>query len=76
MIASNQTKHVGYILDPFPIVKRKDEAQFNGDCRTQRDIPEIYAVLAEAQRTAQPYATRLDPPPADPRCCHPAKQKA
>ncbi len=27
--------------------------------------------MAEAIRTGKPYQTRLDPPPADPSCCHP-----
>jgi hypothetical protein len=27
---------VSYIMDTFPIVKRKDEARFNGDYRTKR----------------------------------------
>jgi hypothetical protein len=30
--------------------------------------------MAEAMRTGKPYQTRLDPPPADPRCCHPPKE--
>ena len=63
-----------YILDTFPIVKRKNEAKFNGDYRTKRVILEIYDALAVAQRTGQPYQTRLDPPPADPRCCHPPRE--
>jgi hypothetical protein len=62
-----------YILDTFPIVRRKDEANYNGDYRTKRVILEIYDALAESQRTGQPYATRLNPPPADPRCCHPPR---
>jgi hypothetical protein len=66
---------VSYIMDTFPIVKRKDEAMFNGDYRTKRTILEIYDALAECQRTGQPYETCLNPPPADPRCCHPPKQK-
>jgi len=53
---------VGYIMDTFPIVKRKDEANFNGDYRTKRVILEIYDTMAEAMRTGQPYQTRLDPP--------------
>lgn len=64
---------VSYIMDTFPIVKRKDEEKFNGDYRTKRTILEIYDALAEAIKTGKPYQTRLDPPPADPRCCHPAK---
>ncbi len=61
---------VSYIMDTFPIVKRKDEAKFNGDYRTKRTILEIYDALAESIQSGQPYETRLDPPPADPRCCH------
>lgn len=65
---------VSYIMDTFPIVKRKDEEKFNGDYRTKRTILEIYDALVEAMKSGQPYQTRLDPPPADPRCCHPPKQ--
>jgi len=62
---------VSKILDPFPIVKRKDEAKYNGDHRTKLVILEIYDALAESIRSGHyPYQTRLDPPPADPRCCH------
>jgi hypothetical protein len=58
----------------FPIVKRKDEAKFNGDYRTKHVILEIYDVLAASMQTGKAYQTRLDPPPADPRCCHPTRQ--
>jgi hypothetical protein len=61
-----------YILDTFPIVKRKDEEKF-GTYRTKERILELYDALAESQRTGTPYQTRLDPPAADPRCCHPPK---
>lgn len=61
---------VSYIMDTLPIVKRKAEAKFNGDYRTKRTILEIYDTLAESIQSGQPYETRLDPPPADPRCCH------
>jgi len=60
-------------MDTFPIVKRKDE-EMHGEYRTQRIILEIYDEMAEAMRTGIPYKTRLDPFPADPRCCHPAKE--
>ena len=62
---------VAYIMDTFPIVRRKDEAKYDGDYRTKRVILEIYDAMQEAMRTGEPYQTRLDPPPADPRCCHP-----
>jgi hypothetical protein len=60
---------VAYILDTFPIVRRKDIAQY-GEYRTQRVILEIYDELARAIETREPYQTRLDPPPADPRVAH------
>ena len=60
---------VDYIMDTFPIVRRKDEQQ-HGDFRTKRVILEIYDAMAEATRVGIPYQTRLDPPPADPRVAH------
>lgn len=63
---------VDYIMDTFPIVKRKDE-QKHVEYRSKRVILEIYDEMAEAMRTGKPYQTRLDPPPADPRCCHPPR---
>ena len=53
---------VAYILDTFPIVKRKDEAKFKGDYRTKRVILEIYDAVAASMQTGQPYQTRLAPP--------------
>ncbi|MBZ5554571.1 MAG: N-6 DNA methylase [Acidobacteriia bacterium] len=64
---------VAYIMDTFPIVRRKDEEKYNGDYRTKSVILEIYDAMQECIRTGQPYQTRLDPPPADPRCCHPPR---
>jgi hypothetical protein len=58
-----------YILETFPIVRRNDE-KAHGEYRTKRVILEIYDAMAEAARTGTPYATRLDPPPADPRVAH------
>jgi hypothetical protein len=60
---------VAYIMDTFPIVKRRDEETW-GEYRTKRVILEIYDALAEAARTSIPYQTRLDPPPADPQVAH------
>ncbi len=59
-----------YILDTFPIVRKNDE-KAHGDYRTKRVILEIHAAMADAIRTAAPYQTPLDPPPADPRVAHP-----
>ncbi len=63
-----------YILNSFPIVRRKEE-QRHGEYRTKRVILEIYDALAEAQRSGSAYQTRLDPPPADPRVAHPAEAR-
>ncbi len=65
---------VAYVMNTFPIVKRRDEEEFSGDYRTSRVILEIYDAMAEAVRANTPYQTRLDPPPADPRCRHPKRK--
>ncbi|MGI6368221.1 MAG: Eco57I restriction-modification methylase domain-containing protein [Anaerolineae bacterium] len=57
---------VGYILDTFPIVRRRDEEQY-GEYRTRRVILEMYDEMAAG---LEQYRTRLDPPPADPRVAH------
>lgn len=61
-----------YMLDTFPIVRRKDEAA-HGEYRTKRLVLEAYDALAEAARTGTAYVSPLDPPPGDgPR--HPARE--
>lgn len=67
---------VAYTMNTFSIVRRKDEEKYGSDYRTKRVILEIYNAMYEAIRTGQIYQTRLDPPPADPRCCHPPKEGA
>jgi len=62
---------VAYVMDTFPIVRRKDEAAF-GTYRTKNDILSIYDAMAEAIRAGSPYQTILNPPPGDPNCCHPS----
>jgi hypothetical protein len=61
---------VDYIMETFPIVRRKDEAKF-GEYRTKRVILEIYDQMKEAMKTGEPYQTILTPPPAAPSCAHP-----
>jgi hypothetical protein len=61
-----------YIMDTFPIVRKNDE-KAHCEYRTRRVVLEIYDAMVEAIRTGRPYQTRLDPPPADPSCCHPPK---
>ena len=53
---------VDYIMETFPIVKRKDIQQY-GTFRTKDLILQIYDAMAEATRTGKPYQTILDPPP-------------
>ena len=51
-----------YILDTFPIVRRKDEERY-GEFRTKRLILEIYDAMQKAMDTGVPYHTIVDPPP-------------
>ena len=76
---------VAYIMDTFPIVKRKDEAA-HGEYRTKRVILEMYDQMASMPTMLVPapkeehgeitvpdvshWVTPLDPPPADPRAAH------
>lgn len=60
---------VDYIMDTFPIVRRKDEAA-HGEFRTKRLILERYDAMAEAAANGTEYQTVLDPPPADPSLAH------
>jgi phage repressor protein C with HTH and peptisase S24 domain len=64
---------VDYIMETFPIVKRKDEARY-GEFRTKKVILDIYDAMTKAMEVGQLYQTLLDPPPADPRIAH--QQKA
>ncbi|OLT28357.1 restriction endonuclease [Actinomadura sp. CNU-125] len=53
---------VDYIMETFPIVKKKDVAVF-GSYRTKELILEVYDAMTQAIRTGEPYKTILDPPP-------------
>ena len=75
---------VSHIMENFTIVKKRDIARTEvkddsgkvikeGTFITKDTILSIYDDMAEAQRTGQPYQTRLDPPPADPSCAHPPR---
>ena len=50
---------VDYIMETFPIVKRKEIAE-HGEYRTKRLILEIYDAMAEAESTGVPYASLFD----------------
>jgi len=54
---------VDYIMETFPIVRRKDE-QAHGEYRTKRVILELFDAMKEAAERGIPYRTPLDPPPA------------
>ena len=55
---------VDYIMETFPIVKRKDIAEHE-EYRTKRLILEIYDAMAEAERSGLPYASPLEAPASD-----------
>jgi len=61
---------VEYIMETFPIVKRRDEAEF-GEYRTKRLILERYDAMVGAEASGRTYETILEPPPADPSLAHP-----
>lgn len=63
---------VDYIMETFPIVKRKDIAE-HGEYRTKRLILGVYEAMKHAIDTGTEYQTILAPPPGQgPR--HPAKE--
>ena len=53
---------VDYIMETFPIVKRKDVERY-GSFRTKELILDVYDAMSDAIRTGEPYLTNLDPPP-------------
>ncbi len=68
---------VEYIMETFPIVKRKDikrttitdengQVTQPGTYITKDTILSIYDAMTESIRTGTPYQTRLDPPPGPP----------
>ncbi|MFC3833954.1 MULTISPECIES: Eco57I restriction-modification methylase domain-containing protein [Deinococcus] len=58
---------VDYIMETFPIVKRKDEAKY-GSYRTKEAILSVYDEIVRVGVAA--YQCRLPIPPADPRVAH------
>ena len=56
---------VSYIMETFPIVKRKDIQQY-GSYRSKEMVLEIFDKMTEAIQTGQSYQTVLDPPPGPP----------
>lgn len=69
-----EREDVEYIMDTFPIVKRKDIAA-HGSFRTKEAILSIYDAMARAIETSTEYETVLSPPPGEgPR--HEAREQA
>ena len=64
---------VDYIMDTFPIVKRKDEEKY-GSYRTKEMILAIYDEMQEAIRSGGEYWTKLSPEPGSRECCHPPRK--
>lgn len=56
---------VDYIMDTFPIVKRRDEAT-HGYYRTKDTILDIYDAMQRAIASGQSYQTMLEPAPGPP----------
>lgn len=61
-----------YIMETFPIVKKKDVARF-GEYRTKDQVLAIYRAMAHAATTGLSYRAILDPPAADPSVAHPPR---
>lgn len=60
---------VDYIMETFPIVKRKDEVSY-GSYRTKELILEIFDQIQLSIETGIPYISIIDPLPGDPSCAH------
>jgi Eco57I restriction-modification methylase len=56
---------VDYIMETFPIVKRKDEKKY-GEYRTKRRILELYDQMAECMAGGTEFKSALNPPPGPP----------
>jgi DNA-binding transcriptional ArsR family regulator len=66
----NEADDVAYILGTFPIVRQRDQKE-HGTYRTKDQILAIHERMRLAMAGGPPYATPLDPPPADPSLTHP-----
>ena len=66
---------VAYIMETFPIVRRRDEERHQGEYRTKMTILRIYDAMQRAIDGGESYETVLNPPPADPRVAHPPRQQ-
>jgi hypothetical protein len=60
---------IDYVMESFPIVKKKDMALF-GEYRTKRMVLECFEAIAEAKAAEREYETVLYPRPAHPSLSH------
>ena len=65
---------LGFIMETFPIVRRRDEDRF-GEYRTKRLILERYDAMRMAETAGVIYDTPLHPPPGDVRAEHQAADR-
>jgi hypothetical protein len=66
---------VDYIMERFPIVKRKDEKLYR-EYRTKRVILEMYDEMRRAMELGEVYRTRLVPGPTDATVAHEGRMGA
>ena len=59
-------------MNTFPIECRNEEKKFD-DYRSNLLLLKICDRMQEAIDSGRPYQNILDPPPADPRVCHPPR---
>jgi hypothetical protein len=57
---------VAYILETFPIVRRKEQEKW-GEPRTRQVVLGIYDALLEAGRAGKSFRSAIEPTPAEPR---------
>jgi hypothetical protein len=60
---------VGYIMETFPIVKRKDEAR-HASYRMKETILHVYDSMQKSIETSTSYVSPVEPKLGDPSCAH------
>jgi len=61
---------VDHVMESFWLVRQRDQ-KTHDSYRTKEAILDLYRRMAAAMAGGEPYATVLDPPPADPSVAHP-----
>ena len=60
-------------MNTFFLMNRKDEAKHGPSTAKNQPLLHIYNARADEMNSETPHKTLLNPPPADPACCHPAR---